>query len=89
MQALLWMVKHKKIMCNEERKRKGFTTDAKYSFCKEEKEDVDHIFRKCPAGEKIWLHILPPQEGPRQQQMASNEWLEVGCVGKDNQLQLF
>lgn len=54
----IWLVKHKKILCNAERVRRNFTSNANCFFCAGQAEDVDHLFRKCKQARAIWERLL-------------------------------
>lgn len=45
--AFLWLVSHKKIMSNEVRAKRGFTTNGCCALFLEDIVDVDHILCKC------------------------------------------
>ena len=47
MQQFIWLVYHKRILTNLERKQRRFMEDPSCPFCTEVNEDLDHLFRKC------------------------------------------
>ncbi|XP_019161388.1 PREDICTED: uncharacterized protein LOC109158023 [Ipomoea nil] len=50
----IWMAKHKWLMTNIERKRRGFTIDARCPNCDALEEDVQHCIRDCTKAMEIW-----------------------------------
>nr|GMD60205.1 probable peroxygenase 5 [Ipomoea batatas] len=46
MLTLLWMLKHERVMCNVQRKKREFTSYAYCDKCRDKEEDVDHVFRR-------------------------------------------
>lgn len=57
--TFLWLVLHKRVMCNFERKRHGFTMDNRCMLCPNFVEDVNHIFQICADAVSIWKALLP------------------------------
>ncbi|XP_019164336.1 PREDICTED: uncharacterized protein LOC109160503 [Ipomoea nil] len=57
--SFLWLLRHKKLMTNVERKRRGFTIDARCINCHAYEEDVLHCLRDCAAAKEIWEVFLP------------------------------
>lgn len=45
--SFLWLLKHKRLMCNVERRRRGFTSNDHCKTCHGIEEDLDHVFRRC------------------------------------------
>ena len=74
--TFLWLLKHKRLMCNAERKRRGFTTQGNCDSCTDAIEDVDHLFRYCADSVEIWRHLLPPSEFQRQLTLSFDGWLQ-------------
>lgn len=57
--AFAWLVKRGRIMCNAERRRRGFTLNEICSVCGAAVEDVSHVIRDCPKAREVWLKVLP------------------------------
>lgn len=55
----LWLVKHDRIMCNENRLRMGFTANCDCQFYHGISENEEHVLRKCFMAEMVWKNILP------------------------------
>lgn len=82
MRSFLWLVIHKKIMCNAERSYRGFTTVADCSKCSGELEDVNHIFWSCTVAKQIWISLLSNQEILKHNSMTFEEWIDHNLRNK-------
>lgn len=51
--AFVWLVVHKRIMCNKEIVRRGFTDDGSCKRSPYDDEDVEHIFKHCGVAVEI------------------------------------
>ena len=49
--------------------------DEMCSICKDETEDVEHVFKNCPEAIEIWKHVLPHREWSMQHRLGLKEWL--------------
>ncbi|XVF62794.1 hypothetical protein PTKIN_Ptkin09bG0036900 [Pterospermum kingtungense] len=78
--SFLWIVKHKRIMCNVERLRRGFTTNGGCAFCHSDVEDIDHILRGCPKARKVWVEVLPVGEIQTHQSLCFDNWLQYNLL---------
>ncbi|XVF39991.1 hypothetical protein PTKIN_Ptkin01aG0077600 [Pterospermum kingtungense] len=74
--SLLWLLKHKRLMCNAEHMRRGFIPQGNCALCLDDFEDVDHLFRFCPQSAAIWSHLLPPSEFQSQSTLDFEAWLQ-------------
>lgn len=59
MRTFFLLVMHKRIMCNSEWLRWGFTTDGRCSLFSSSVEDVNHIFRGCTDAIFFWRTFFP------------------------------
>ena len=56
-QVFLWLLFHRKLLTNAERFRRSFSSDSLCGICFEDKEDLDHLLRKCLNAQDVW-HAL-------------------------------
>ncbi|KAK8476546.1 hypothetical protein V6N11_066594 [Hibiscus sabdariffa] len=56
----IWLVLKRRLMTNEERTRRGLTSDASCPCCGCISESIAHILRDCPSTRALWCSILPP-----------------------------
>ncbi|KAK8568771.1 hypothetical protein V6N12_007313 [Hibiscus sabdariffa] len=54
----LWLVCCNKIMTNEERVQRNFSTNSRCSVCNRDVEDVNHVLRLCPAAYGRGRHLV-------------------------------
>lgn len=78
----LWLVKHGRIMSNEERKKIGFIMNDYCHKCQGVREDVDHILRKCPLSKEVWKEILLAGSFNSRWWCDFPTWLNVNIAGK-------
>ncbi|KAL4387659.1 hypothetical protein GQ457_09G022010 [Hibiscus cannabinus] len=57
-----WLVYHKKLMTNDERTRRHFTSDNRCLICTDKVEDVDHVLRQCPSAKLVWTVLIKPEK---------------------------
>lgn len=62
MVMLLWLVQHKRLMCNAERVRKGIASDDRCSVCHKTTEDVEHVVCRCPRAKEVWRGLLQDED---------------------------
>ncbi|CAN1776729.1 Putative ribonuclease H protein At1g65750 [Linum perenne] len=55
----MWLVTHRKLMTNEERRRRHISNDASCPDCKGGTEDIDHVLRSCRFAQGVWSSMLP------------------------------
>lgn len=72
--SCIWLVSHKKIMSNNVRVKRGFTTDSR-ALCLKDNEDVDHIFRKCNKVRGIWCELDSKSKNHAKWRLNFDEWL--------------
>ncbi|KAK8704808.1 hypothetical protein V6N13_048420 [Hibiscus sabdariffa] len=58
MRIFLWLVCQGRIMTNQERIRRYFSTDAGCHLCNAETEDINHVLRKCPHAFLVWHELI-------------------------------
>lgn len=71
MRSFIWLAKHKRIMCNSNRKRRSFTQDDKCVNCQREIEGVDNVLRRCPKAKEVWENMFSA--------MTNMRWWHDGC----------
>lgn len=54
-----WLLLKGKLLSNDQRVRRGMSSDPSCSLCQHRKEDLDHIFKSCSFASKVWRKILP------------------------------
>ena len=57
-QTFVWALYHGCLMTNQERCRRGFTSDLYCGSCASSPGDLNHIFRFCKDVVPIWEHFL-------------------------------
>ena len=73
--SFIWLVHHEKILTNKERNRRGFTADPYCSLCREEIEDLNHIFCTCLMADQFWRKMKGDAQVPRCLSSHFQEWL--------------
>lgn len=56
--TLLWLTRHEKLLCNEERRKHHLTWDGSCAVCHNGCETVEHAIKKCPEARSIWRKLL-------------------------------
>ncbi|XP_019152396.1 PREDICTED: uncharacterized protein LOC109149189 [Ipomoea nil] len=79
--TFIWLVQHGRIMCNSERRKRGFTADERCAICGAEKEDVEHTMRSCPAAEEVWKLINNGDNQGMSLNSDFNTWLKTNVTG--------
>lgn len=59
--AFMWKATHERIMCNQVRYRRGFTTYGNCLFCRDIPEDTEYVLRGCPKAREVWEAIAPKE----------------------------
>ncbi|XP_019200243.1 PREDICTED: uncharacterized protein LOC109193865 [Ipomoea nil] len=77
----LWLVKHGRILTNAERARRHLTSNDFCFRCAGKREDMDHIFRECPAARQIWSLSLHTQMVEKLRTLSWQEWFTVNLHG--------
>ncbi|KAK8660761.1 hypothetical protein V6N13_051672 [Hibiscus sabdariffa] len=72
--AFLWLVCWEKLMTNVERVRRRFSTEASCFVCGAAFEDVDHVFRKCPAAVLVWRGLIARAKHVEFFKMELKDW---------------
>ena len=54
----LWLISHEKIMCNQQRARRGFLANPNCLFCPHIEESVSHVLRDCHKASTIWRKMM-------------------------------
>nr|GMD43908.1 putative RNA-directed DNA polymerase [Ipomoea batatas] len=83
-QTFLWLVYHRRIMCNVERLRRGLTSSAKCSKCVDADETIDHIFRECPMAVDVWTELLSLDIRNKMASLDLDSWLQLNVKGVIN-----
>lgn len=78
----LWLLKHGRILCNTERKRRGLTMNANCDICHDREEDLDHIFRKCKRAKGIWAELIPACDRRMLDSLSFDTWFTKNIRGK-------
>lgn len=71
----IWLVSHKVIMTNVERKRRHLSDSDVCSVCKGGLETIMHVLRDCPAMVGIWERIVPTRKRTAFFSQSLLEWL--------------
>lgn len=77
MKMFLWLAYHQRVMSNDMRRRKGFTTLDHCHRCTEKKEDIDHILRRCPNAEEVWNRVVPGITNSSWWDIPFTEWMST------------
>ncbi|KAL4362824.1 hypothetical protein GQ457_04G010070 [Hibiscus cannabinus] len=56
----IWLILKRRLMKNEERARRGLSSDASCPCCGCVSESIAHILRDCPSTRALWCSIIPP-----------------------------
>lgn len=82
--TLLWLVKHGRLLCNAEKKRRHLTLTDSCPTCVNESETIDHLFHKCPKSKEIWRELVGASEEDRLANMSFKDWLSTNLEKKVN-----
>ncbi|XP_019173838.1 PREDICTED: uncharacterized protein LOC109169412 [Ipomoea nil] len=77
----LWLLRHKKLLTNVERAKRKLTADPFCFLCAGKVEDLQHLFRECPAAKGIWEASLPRRVNAQLNGLAWEQWLEMNLEG--------
>lgn len=80
--CFLWLVKHGKILCNAERRRRGFTDNDRCPNCMIWSETVEHLLRSCDEASAVWRRLLPRYEINKLMNVPFQHWLNSNLNGK-------
>lgn len=81
--TFIWLVKHNRIMTNENRAKRGITKSDSCWFCTNIMESVDHVLRHCPFADSVWRAVLPAFF-EKTKYAHFPRWLEEGITNKGN-----
>ncbi|CAN1801952.1 Putative ribonuclease H protein At1g65750 [Linum perenne] len=74
----MWLVSHKKLMTNEERRRGHVATIADCPECNCCCEDVEHVLRKCNFAQQVWQEVMPDSVGGPNALSTFEDWWQSG-----------
>lgn len=66
------------------RVRRGLAENGNCWLCRDEREDINHVLRRCPAADAIWSRLLPTFHS-RTKDLPLKEWLDLGISTKGSQ----
>ena len=72
----MWTLCHGKILTNQERHRRGMTTNPHYHHCPEEVESLDHIFHFSSMTRNLWPPIFDEKVWRLMKDMPFEGWFE-------------
>lgn len=81
--VFLWLTRHKKLMTNSMRMRRGMTTSDGCWLCHNAREDIDHVLRRCTAADEVWRMMLPKWHSETRN-LSFQDWLDRGLTTKGN-----
>lgn len=82
MNMFMWLVRHGKIMCNEERKKRHLTVDENCHTCANEVEIVEHFVKRCPIAKSIWKSLLGTRGFQQTESLGFRELIDANLEGK-------
>ncbi|KAK8708126.1 hypothetical protein V6N13_059171 [Hibiscus sabdariffa] len=56
----MWLVFHKRIMTNAERKRRHLASNGICASCHSEAKTIEHVLRDCPKACQVWESVVQP-----------------------------
>lgn len=68
-------LRHDKLMCNDNRLKRGFTPNADFPLCTGILETGEHVIRECKMAEVIWKKFLSWDTMQRMTNLDFEEWL--------------
>lgn len=74
MVVFLWLVRHRKILCNDERQRRGLISQASCPQCKQPGESVEHMVRRCHFASEVWRRTLGAGAVQRNDTLPFDTW---------------
>ncbi|XVF52811.1 hypothetical protein PTKIN_Ptkin05aG0048700 [Pterospermum kingtungense] len=78
--SFLWLIKHNRVMCNEIRVKRGFTSNGSFVQCPGALETIEHVLRFCPAAVEVWSRALTREELLDQDGLDFDSWLRWNLV---------
>lgn len=86
MKVFIWLARHQKIMCNAERKKRGFAGNDWCHRCPSKVENVEHILRGYPRADVVWRRIAPTRVQKSNWNDDFSTWLDENIKGKDSKV---
>ncbi|RYQ87637.1 hypothetical protein Ahy_B09g095159 [Arachis hypogaea] len=87
--TFLWLVAHKAILTNAERRRRHLTTDDACPRCRNQEESIIHVLRDCHYVTSIWHTLNPPNGSNSFFRTDLNEWLVQNLTASNRWACLF
>lgn len=73
--VFLWLVTHRAIMTNMERKRRHLSENGGCQLCKNGEETILHVLRDCPTAAGLWVKLVSPRKRQRFFEQTLLQWL--------------
>lgn len=81
-QAFTWLVRHERILGNDERKRRHLTQDNLCPVCHQGAETTEHIVRSCEHAKRIWNSLSRNGGDRRWETLNFRDWIDANLNGK-------
>lgn len=82
--VFLWLVRHKRILCNSEHLRRGLARDDACPLCGAMGEIVEHVVRTCPRATEVWCRILGEGVVRQNEMVPLDTWIRRNIEDTDN-----
>lgn len=76
----IWLVKHKKIPCNAERKKRHLTDYGNCLSCANAWEDTEHVIHKCLYARYVWAKLMSNQALSRLDTLCFSKWINTNVT---------
>ena len=81
----MWTLCHGKVLPNQERYRRGMTSNPCCHHFQEETETLDHIFCYCKLTENLWPNLFDGDSWRLTKNMSFGDWFDRNICRKDPQ----
>ncbi|KAJ8431324.1 hypothetical protein Cgig2_013540 [Carnegiea gigantea] len=75
-----WLVVHDKLLTNAERYKRHMVSYSNCVVCGAEREDINHILRRCPQAFSVWQALNFKDFTPVDRQLGVQEWFKLNAT---------
>lgn len=80
--SFFWLVKHERVLCNVERKRRHLESNDSCAVCNGAPESIIHLLRDCPKAAEVWEKLVGRKEARFMASVDRKDWLSRNINGK-------
>lgn len=82
-QCLSWLIKHGRLMTNQEKCRRHLSQCDKCQFCNGGVETISHMLRECPRVRRIREKLVKPSKWREFWELNFSEWVDWNLRGEN------